>query len=203
VRFAIPAMCALGKEQTVMSGDKVTKATLQQRIRGLIAGAQKHTPNGSLTLGSATYTVPALVQLVKSLADALDAADAAKASWQDALKNATDTKAKVGPVVRDYQSWVAVTYRGTPSTLADYGVTPRKAPTPLTAQQKATAALKRKATRTARHTMSKKQKKNVKGAAPAATPVASTTASTPVVGPSPAASAPSQGTGAVAAPRIP
>jgi hypothetical protein len=42
---------------------------------------------------------------------------------------------------------VAVTCRVTPSTLADYGVTPRKAPTPLTAEQKATAALKRKATR--------------------------------------------------------
>jgi hypothetical protein len=159
----------------------VTKATLQQRIRGLIAGTQKHTPDGSLTLGSATYTAPALVQLLKSLADALDAADAAKASWEDALKNASDTKAKVVPVVRNYTSWVSVTYKGTPSTLADYGVTPRKVPTPLTAEQKAAAALKRTATRAARHTMSAKQKKNVKGTVPTAAPATPTTATTPVV----------------------
>jgi hypothetical protein len=182
---------------------KVTKATLQQRIRGLIAGTQKHTPNGSLTLGGATYTAATLVQLLKSLADALDAADAAKAIWEDALKNATDTKAKVEPVVRNYKSWVAVTYKGTPSTLADYGLAPPKAPTPLTAEQKVAAALKRTATRAARHTMSTKQKKKVKGTVPTAAPATSTTASTPIVASGPVASAPSQGTGAGAAPRNP
>lgn len=185
-----------------MSGNTATKATTQQRIRGLIAGSQKHPPGGSLTLGSATYTTPALVQLLKSLADALDAADSAKASWQDALKHANDIKATVTPVVRAYQAWVEVTYAGTPSTLADFGVTPRKVPAPLTAEKKAAAALKRKATRDARHTMSKKQKKSVKGTVPAAAPVTSTTASTPVA-PSPVAAAPSQGTGAAAAPRVP
>ncbi len=185
-----------------MSGNTVTKATLQQRIRGLIAGTQKHAPSGSLTLGSATYTTPALVQLLKSLADALDAADSAKASWEDALKHATDTKAKVNPVVRAYQAWVEVTYAGTPSTLADFGVTPRKVPAPLTAEQKAAAAKKRAATRAARHTMSKKQKKNGKGTVPAAAPTTVSTASTPIA-PSPVASAPSSGTGAAAAPHVP
>jgi hypothetical protein len=184
-----------------MSGNRVTKTTLQQRIRGLIAGTQKHAPNGSLTLGSATYTTAALVQLLKSLADALDVADAAKASWQDALKNAHDTNAKVGPVVRDYQAWVAVTFGGTPSMLADYGVTPRKVRAPLTAEKKASAALKRKATRAARHTMSKKQKKDVKGTVPTTAPIAPSTASPPVAQ-GPAASAPSQGTTGAAAPRI-
>ncbi len=141
-----------------MSGTKVTKATLSQRIRGLIAGTQKHAPNGSLTLGSATYTAATLVQTLKSLADALDAADSAKASWKDALKNLTDARAKVGPFVGDYQSWVLVTYRGTPSMLADFGVTPPKARTPLTADEKACAAVKAKATRVARHTMGSKQR---------------------------------------------
>ena len=86
---------------------------------------------------------------------------------EDALKNANDIKAKVEPVVRNYQTWVATTYKGTPSTLADFGVTPRKVRTPLTAEQKVTAAKKAAATRAARHTMSKKQKKNVKGTVPA------------------------------------
>ena len=71
---------------------------------------------GSLTFGGATYTATALVQLLQSLADALGAVDSAKASWQDALKNAADVKAKVGPVVQAYRSWVVATYGSAPST---------------------------------------------------------------------------------------
>jgi hypothetical protein len=185
-----------------MTTNKNTKATLQQRIRGLIAGTQKHAPNGSLTLGSATYTTPALVQLLKSLADALDAVDAAKASWKEALTNELDLHAKVEPVVRDYEAWVAVSFGGSPSTLADYGVTPRKVPTPLTAEQKASAAAKRKATRLARNTMGSKQKKTVKGTVPATAAVTPSTAAQPTA-PSPVAGAPTQGTSAVAAPHVP
>jgi hypothetical protein len=186
----------------VMSSIKVTKATLEQRIRGLIAGTQKHPPTGSLTVGGGTYTATALVQLLQSLADALAAVDSAKASWQDALKNATDVKAKVGPVVQAYRSWVVVTYGNAPSTLADYGVTPRKVRAPLTAEQKVAAAAKAKATRTARNTMGKKQKKSVKGTVPATAPATSSTASQPTA-PGPVASASSQGTSVVAAPRTP
>jgi hypothetical protein len=108
----------------------------------------------------------------------------------------------VGPVVQAYRSWVVATYGNAPSTLADYDVTPRKVPTPLNAEQLVAKAAKAKATRTARNTLGKKQKKSVKGTVPAAVPVTSSTASPPAV-PSPVASAPSQGTGVVAAPRTP
>jgi len=185
-----------------MSAAKVTKATMEQRIRGLVAGTQKHPPTGPLTVGGATYTATVLVQLLQSLADALAAVDSAKASWQDALKNATEVKAKVVPVVQVYRSWVAVTYGNAPTTLADYGVTPRKVPAPLTAEQKVARAAKAAATRKARNTMGKVQKKDVKGTVPTTAPVTSSTASTPVA-PGPAASAPSQGTSGAVAPRTP
>jgi hypothetical protein len=162
---------------------------LEQRIRGLIAGTQKHPPTGPLTVGGATYTATALVQLLQSLADALGAADSAKASWQEALKNATDVKAKVGPVVQAYRSWVVVTYGNAPATLADYDVTPRKVPTPLTAEQLVAKATKAEATRKARNTMGKKQKKSVKGTVPTTAPVTSSAASPPVA-PSAAGSTP-------------
>jgi len=190
------------KENIIMSAAKVTKATLEQRVRGLVAGTQKHPPTGSLTVGGGTFTATTLVQLLQSLADALGAVDSAKASWQDALKNAADVNAKVGPVVQAYRSWVVATYGNAPSTLADYGVTPRKVPTPLTAEQLVAKAEKAEATRKARNTMGKKQKKGVKGTVPAAAPVTSTTAVQPVTQ-SPVAAAPSTGTAAVAAPRIP
>jgi hypothetical protein len=183
-----------------MSRYNVTKSSLSKRIRDLIAGTQKHTPNGSLTLGNVTYAAPALVQLLQGLADALDATDAARARWQDALKNATDARAKVGPLVADYQAWVSVTYAGAPSMLADYGVTPRKVRTPLTVEQQAAAVAKREATRAARHTMGKVQKKGVKGTV---TAIVSPSAPTPAVMPvaqSGAVSVPATGTGSAAAP---
>jgi hypothetical protein len=195
-----PGVQTSRKEEAVMSGSTANIATLQQRIRGLIAGTQKHSPNGSLTLGSVTYTAPALVQILKSLAEALDAADTAKASWKDALKRVADTKATVGPVVRYYRSWVEATHAGTPSTLADYGVTPRKEPAPLTAEEKATAVLKREATRAARHTMGKIQKKSVKGTVAKTAPATPSTGSTSIAQSS-ATSAPAQGTVGAAAPR--
>jgi hypothetical protein len=34
---------------------KVTKVTLAQRVRDLIAGTQKHSPNGQLTLGGTAF----------------------------------------------------------------------------------------------------------------------------------------------------
>jgi hypothetical protein len=185
-----------------MSATRLTKATWEQRIRGLIAGTQKHPPTGPLTIGGATFTATALVQLLQSLADALAAADAAKASWQDALKNVTGVRGKVGPVVQAYRTWLVATYGSAPSTLADYGVTPRKAPTPLTAEQKVARAAKAAATRKARNTMGSKKKKSVKGTVPTAAPVTSTPASPPVA-PSPVATAPGAGTSGPAAPRLP
>ena len=69
---------------------KVTKVTLAQHVRDLIAGTQKHSPNGQLTLGGETFTAQALIQTLQSLGDALSTVDTAKASWKGALKNLTE-----------------------------------------------------------------------------------------------------------------
>ncbi|MGH7438819.1 MAG: hypothetical protein ACRENE_24295 [Polyangiaceae bacterium] len=145
------------------NGSKVNKTSLQKRIGDLIAGTQKHSPTATITVGSKTYAAPALVQLLQGLSDALDATDAARTRWQDALANEHTLRASVLPVVQGYREWVAVSYAGTPSLLADYGVSPRKVRTPPTAEQQAAAALKRKATRAARGTLGSRQKKAIKG----------------------------------------
>ena len=54
-----------------MSATKVTKATLEQRIRGLIAGTQKHPPTGSLTVGGTWFG--SVMTVVASCALELDA----------------------------------------------------------------------------------------------------------------------------------
>jgi len=146
-----------------MNAHNTTKVTMEQCLRNLIAGTQKHPPSGSLTLAGSPFTAQALIQELQSLVDALTTTDKAKADWQTALKSADDTKAKVLPTMESYRAWVLATYGKDPSTLADYGVSPRKVPAPLTAEQKTQAAVKRAATRKARMTMGKVQKKTVKG----------------------------------------
>jgi hypothetical protein len=73
--------------------------------------------------------------------------------------------------------------------LADYGLTPHKAKTPLSTEAQAEAIAKSTATRKARNTMGKQQKKLVKGTAPTApTPPqapTATTSPTPTTAPKP------------------
>jgi len=149
---------------------KVTKVTLAQHVRDFIAGTQKHSPNGQLTLGGETFTAQTLIQTLQSLGDALSTVDTAKASWKDALKNLADVKAKVRPILGAYHSWVVATYGNAPAMLADFGIAPPKARTPLSADQQVAAVAKREATRAARHTLGPKQKKNIKGTVPATAP---------------------------------
>jgi hypothetical protein len=86
--------------------NKVTKATLQQRVGNLIAGTQKQSPTGQLTFGGTTYESTALVQLFQGLGNAIAAADVAKAKWSDALKSMQAEKATVEPVIQAYQSYL-------------------------------------------------------------------------------------------------
>src|SRR5579859_3482150 len=146
-----------------MSTHRVTKVTMGQRVRDLVAGTLKHSPNGSLTLGGHAYTAHSLIQSLQDLENAISKVDAAKAAWKDALKKMAEAKAKVNPLIRAYSSWIVATYGDAPATLADFGVTPRKGPTPLTADQKALAVAKQAATRAARHTAGPKQKAGIKG----------------------------------------
>jgi hypothetical protein len=175
------------------------KATLQQRVRSLIAGTQKEHPTGQLTFGGNTYESSALVQLLQNLDGAIAASDVAKAKWNDALKVMQDEEAKMQPVIRAYQSYLVSLLGNAPSTLAEYGLAPRKVRTPLTVEQQAAAAAKRKATRKARNTMGSVQKKAVTGdvASVVITPVtvtkstvATPAAATPAQGSSPTGSAP-------------
>src|SRR5271166_1648374 len=146
-----------------MNNQVRTKATLQQRVRSLISGTQKHYATGTLTVGGVSYDAATLVPILQGLDNAITASDAAKAKWNDALKSMQDESTKVLPVIRKLQSYLVSSLGDASSTLADFGLVPRKVPAPLTAQQLAAAAAKREATRAARKTMGTQQRKKVKG----------------------------------------
>ncbi len=146
-----------------MNSNLRTKATLQQRVGTLIAGTQKYFPTGPLTFGGATYEPATLVQTLQGLGNSITGADAAKAKWNDALKDMQDQETKVDPVLRAFQNHLVALFGNAPSTLADFGLAPHSARAPLTVEQKAAAVAKRAATRAARHTQGSVQKKAVKG----------------------------------------
>ena len=97
-----------------MNSNLRTKATLQQRVGSLITGTQKHFPTGQLTVGGVTYESATLVQTLQGLGNSIAGADAAKAKWNDALKDMQDQEAKVGPVVRASPELLALVVRQRP-----------------------------------------------------------------------------------------
>jgi hypothetical protein len=158
-----------------------SKANTLARVQALIAGTKQHIPNGSFTFGSTVYTTASLIGLLQSLADAIAGADTAHAGTKDAVATLRAARAKVGPVLLAYRRQLLGMFSNAAQTLADFGVQPPKARTPLTSEKKAAAAAKRKATRQARGTVGKKKKLAVKGDVTGiiVTPVTNAGASTP------------------------
>ena len=140
-----------------------TKTQLATLLAGLIAGTEKHSSSGPLTLEGQSFTPQALIAALQSLVDALAKIDAAGATWHDTIEQASQVRATIRPLAGAYRNYLLLAYRNTPAVLADYGLAPRKKRAPLTTEQQAAAVAKRKSTRTARHTMGPKQKAGVKG----------------------------------------
>ena len=158
-----------------------TKAAALAHVQAIIAGTTKHLPSGSFTIGNTTYTSASLVQIFQGLVSAMQARNVAVTGAKDALTAEQAAQSQVDPILRAYERLVLVTFVGATQTLADFGLAPPKARTPLTAQQLAARAAKAKATRVARGTTSKKQKLGVKGdvTGVVVTPVTSPTAARP------------------------
>jgi hypothetical protein len=161
-----------------------SKAAALARVQALIAGTQKHLASGSFTLAGVSFTAATIVPLLQSVADAINAVNAIQASAKDTVAASAATEAKVAPIISDFQRFVQLTFANATPTLADFGLAPRKARTPLTPAQLAARSAKAAATRQARGTTSKKQKLTVKGNV---TGVTLTPVTAPTAAPSPSA----------------
>ncbi|MGH7435747.1 MAG: hypothetical protein ACRENE_08735 [Polyangiaceae bacterium] len=185
-----------------MATSNKTAATSLADVQALIAGTQKHFPNGQFTFVNTAYTTATLVQALQSLADGLTALNVAHSSVKDGVAGLSALKAKLNPLVRAYVAYIRATFSDATTQLGDFGLQPPKVRQPLDTEKRAAATAKLRATRKARGTTSKKQKLAVKGdvtgvivtpvtqPAPAATPASPATsagpapvATTPVVAP--------------------
>jgi hypothetical protein len=130
----------------------------------VIAGVQKHLATVQLQVAGGSFTATQIVAELQQLVDLRAAVDAARATTT--AKVAAEAAAL--PALRAFLSAIVQAVRtafgNQADVLADFGLAPRKAPTPLTVEQKAAAAAKREATRAARGTKSAKAKKGIKGA---------------------------------------
>jgi hypothetical protein len=116
---------------------------------------------GALMLDGATYTTADLVKLFERRIDAADAATAAYGKWLDAVKADHDELARTAIAVRALKDTLRAMFATQAETLAEVGLTPRKVGK-RTVETKLQAAARARATREARGTMGKVQRKAVK-----------------------------------------
>jgi hypothetical protein len=169
------------------------------RNRQAIAGIQKHFGNTpTLALGGTPTAPKDVIATLQAAMASIDAAVAAEKAFHEATAAQHAAIAKGNTVLDSLKTLVLSQLGSGDGVLGDFGFSnpKRQASTEAT---KAAAVVKRAATRTARHTMGKRQKQNVKGAAPATAPTTPAAATAPV-GPGQSASAP-QGATAAAPPR--
>jgi hypothetical protein len=152
---------------------------LVTRYTTVIAGIQKDLSTvTNLVLLGVTYTPASLEALFQSWLAAAAAVAPAKAQWQAAVLAEHALRKTVQAVWTALEAYARNQYTATPATLTDFGFAPKKTvkkdPETLVA-----AAEKNRATRAARHTLGKDQKRDITGTSgstavtpPAAAPAA-------------------------------
>ena len=155
------------------------KDTTINTFRQAIAGVEAHfasTP--SLALDGTPTTPKELVATLQVAIDSIDRAATAEKAFHDAVaaQHAAITTGKAR--LAALRGLVTNQLGSTEAVLGDFGFTARKRQVPTEAT-KAAAVAKRAATRTARHTMGKRQKSKVKGTVVEPAPAISPTTTKP------------------------
>jgi hypothetical protein len=189
-----------------MSTTNSSKARVDNQAadQKMIDGFNKHAQTvPSLFVAGTTLKAADIITVLQTRLSTANAAQSTRGTWQNAVKADRDERAKTKTLVDGVRQALLVALSGSIDALGDFGLSPRKVRV-LSPEKKAVAAAKAKATRKARGTMGKVQKKGVKGAVTATlvvTPQAGSqpavTAPAPVTTPAPA-SAPTAGAPATA-----
>lgn len=154
----------------------------------VIEGIQKFfASSATLTFGSQTMAPADIVAIFQKRIQTGKAVVDADAARTAAVKVDRDERAKTTKVVNAFRQFVLATFTESPDTLAAFGLKARKVTAP-SAETKAQAAAKRKATREARGTKGSRQKKAIHGTvtpATSGTPAPSAATTAPATPPTP------------------
>lgn len=173
----------------------ITKASEISLAKELIAGIGKHYTNVALVTFAGQSLAPAQVaSTLQTFVSLLTDTETAKVAATAKLAAENAQAPPLRTFMDAFVTVVKATWGTQPDVLADFGLPPKKARTPLTVEQKAAAAAKREATREARGTKGAVQKAAVKGNVTGVviTPVTATPATpTPTAAPAPIVTGPS------------
>ena len=146
-----------------MATRKQGKSTVADLAEKLAEGTAKHF--GSVTkipLPEGTFTPADITKQLEQIVTLRADVDAARVAIKDKVAAEKAAMPALRTLMDAYVTYVKATVFGA-TDLADFGLTPKKAPAPLSAEAKAAAGAKRASTRAARGTKGSKQKKAVKG----------------------------------------
>jgi hypothetical protein len=148
-----------------MVNNHTTKSGRSAAAGKLMTGSQKHLadPTQKIAVGGTTMTVGDAQGRLQTIVTNRAAVVTAQAAAEEKVAAEDAQLPELAKFFDDYVAFVRVTFGAHADTLVDFGLTAPKTRAPLTAEQKAVAAAKRKATRAARGTTSKKAKKSVHG----------------------------------------
>ena len=146
-----------------MASHKLSQAAQKNADASLVAGIQKYVPNAAVYVSGVSTPAAQVATKIQSRIDAANAVLTAEAAWHGSVKTSQTTEASTDAYVIGARQTVLAMFASQPTVLAEFSVSPRKAPAPRTAAQKVVSAAKAKATRAARHTMSAKQKAAISG----------------------------------------
>ncbi len=131
------------------------KLTKVQRNRGMIAGLKKH---AALFQAQGIGSPSSLAARFQAQLDALDGVAARYAAWQQALAEEEHLEAEIRKLTARVTSAVLAAFGEQSAQLYDFGIKPRKKAT-MSAEKMRLTVEKRNATRKARGTMGKRQKR--------------------------------------------
>ena len=149
---------------------KNNHATQMAADQAMVDGFTKHAATLlTLLVGGNTVKTSDLITVLQARIVAIKGAIAAKAAAMAAVAAMRDELAKSAVLVSGARQALKVAFAGQADQLGDFGLKPPKVRTPLTAEQKAAATAKARATRAANHpNAGKKGKVATAAAAPAA-----------------------------------
>lgn len=128
-------------------------------IDGLTASPPANTT--SVLINNVTFTLPELLAKLSGYHATYDAAAKAETARAAAVQEREAVMVEAAALVAGARTVIKGMLGRHNPALSNFGITPDKEPTPLTAEQKVARAAKAKATRVARHTMGKKQKAKI------------------------------------------
>jgi hypothetical protein len=167
---------------TTLTNTKVNiEAQYQTLVNGILANLKDVT---TFEMGGGTYALADLISQFQQRIAAAEKTKASKTVWHTDVLSERQVAGATGPLRKVMQSFLVGRYGAQSPKLGEFGFSPGK-PRKVSAQTKAAAAVKAKATRVARNTVGKKQRKEVPvpaagtSPAPAPTTPPATSASPP------------------------